>query len=329
MKKMILYCLLVCYISPWGIYAQGYRMDLPKLNTFSPYQVNENEQTFVASWKSLDTSVVRSIIVYVGLERVVDKDGRQSVLTTTIKGDSTLAENEYKPLDMNAYVHDYMTGQGWYMLMGQVSTKGLVLRSAISDPEVFTPLIQSPIFDVSYDGGKFTIKFTATAFAATPDEEVKLAIRHWADRRGMTMEEKVVNLITDGRPHEYAVDFLHGTDNECFNMQTLSTGATVVFSGDIKVEQQLKKGNRIWHTVALTQMNRPKGADFTKVNTRGIKVDTMNVYTSSGAKHVLDYKRHRDNGWRLFYTAIQLIVAEDGVTTRVSPYSDPVYFDEN
>ena len=88
-------------------------------------------------------------------------------------------------------------------------------------------------------------------FAATPDEEVKLAIRHWADRRGMTMEEKVVNLITDGRPHEYAVDFLHGTDNECFNMQTLSTGATVVFSGDIKVEQQLKKGNRIWHTVAL------------------------------------------------------------------------------
>ena len=43
-------------------------MDLPKLNTFSPYQVNENEQTFVASWKSLDTSVVRSIIVYVGLE---------------------------------------------------------------------------------------------------------------------------------------------------------------------------------------------------------------------------------------------------------------------
>ena len=100
-----------------------------------------------------------------------------------------------------------------------------------------------------------------------------------------------------------------------------------MFSGDIKVEQQLKKGNRIWHTVALTQMNRPKGADFTKENTRGIKVDTMNVYTSSGAKHVLDYKRHRDNGWRLFYTAIQLIVAEDGVTTRVSPYSDPVYFD--
>ena len=111
MKKMILYCLLVCYISPLGIYAQGYRMDLPKLNTFSPYQVNENEQTFVASWKSLDTSVVRSIIVYVGLERVVDKDGRQSVLTTTIKGDSTLAENEYKPLDMNAYVHDYKIGR--------------------------------------------------------------------------------------------------------------------------------------------------------------------------------------------------------------------------
>ena len=81
--------------------------------------------------------------------------------------------------------------------------------------------------------------------------------------------------------------------------------------------------------MALTQMNRPKGADFTKENTRGIKVDTMNVYTFSGAKHVLDYKRHRDNGWRLFYTAIQLIVAEDGVTTRVSPYSDPVYFDVN
>ena len=59
-------------------------------------------------------------------------------------------------------------------------------------------------------------------------------------------------------------------------------------------------------------MNRPAGADFTKINELGIKVDTMEVTASFGASNVLDYKEHRRKGWRLFYTLFQMITAEDG-----------------
>ena len=102
----------------------------------------------------------------------------------------------------------------------------------------------------------------------------------------------------------------------------------VLLSGDIEIEQRLEKGDRVWHSVALTQMNRPAGADFTKINELGIKVDTMEVTASFGASNVLDYKEHRRKGWRLFYTLFQMITAEDGVSTRASLYSDPVYFEE-
>ena len=83
-------------------------------------------------------------------------------METTLKGDTTLSGNACKSLGINAFVHDYMTGQGWYMRMGQVSAKGLVFKPDASLPQDWTPVLMSPVFDASRDGGKFTIRFTAT-----------------------------------------------------------------------------------------------------------------------------------------------------------------------
>ena len=99
-------------------------------------------------------------------------------------------------------------------------------------------------------------------------------------------------------------------NNENVSIQAGVTGSTVLLSGDIEIEQRLEKGDRVWHSVALTQMNRPAGADFTKINELGIKVDTMEVTASFGASNVLDYKEHRRKGWRLFYTLFQMITEE-------------------
>ena len=77
-----------------------------------------------------------------------------------------------KSLGINAFVHDYMTGQGWYMRMGQVSAKGLVLKSDASLPQDWAPVLMSPVFDVSHDGGKFTVRFTATVLDSKPGEVV-------------------------------------------------------------------------------------------------------------------------------------------------------------
>ena len=99
-------------------------------------------------------------------------------------------------------------------------------------------------------------------------------------------------------------------NNENVSIQAGVMGTTVLLSGDIKIEQRLKKGDRVWHSVALTQMSRPAGTDFTKINEQGVKVDTMEVSASFGAQNVLDYKAHQRKGWRLFYTLFQL-VADD------------------
>ena len=324
----ILYILFVCTVLPLFSKAQGYTMDLPRLKTFPPYQIDREKRSFVVSWEARDNSVARCVIAYVGVERTVEQDGVQNVLETTLKGDTTLSGNACKSLGINAFVHDYMTGQGWYMRMGQVSAKGLVFKPDASLPQDWTPVLMSPVFDASRDGGKFTIRFTATVVDCKPGESVTLVVRHWADRRGTAMEEKVVELIADGKAHEYLVECSRGMNNENVSIQAGVTGSTVLLSGDIEIEQRLEKGDRVWHSVALTQMNRPAGADFTKINELGIKVDTMEVTASFGASNVLDYKEHRRKGWRLFYTLFQMITAEDGVSTRASLYSDPVYFEE-
>ena len=328
MNKILLYVFSLCIVLPLHSKAQGYTMDLPRLKTFPPYQVDQEKRSFVASWEAQDNSVARSVIAYVGVERIVDRDGVQGVLETTVKGDASLFGDACKSLGINAFVHDYMTGQGWYMRMGQVSAKGLVLKSDASLPQDWAPVLMSPVFDVSHDGGKFTVRFTATVLDSKPGEVVTLVVRHWADRRGTAMEEKVVELIADGQAHEYLVACSRGMNNETVSIQAGVMGTTVLLSGDIKIEQRLKKGDRVWHSVALTQMSRPAGTDFTKINEQGVKVDTMEVSASFGAQNVLDYKAHQRKGWRLFYTLFQLVAAEDGVSTRASLYSDPVYFGE-
>ena len=191
--------------------------------------------------------------------------------------------------------------------MGQISAKGLVLKSDASLPQDWAPVLMSPVFDVSHDGGKFTVRFTATVLDSKPGEVVTLVVRHWADRRGTAMEEKVVELIADGQAHEYLVACSRGMNNENVSIQAGVMGTTVLLSGDIKIEQRLKKGDRVWHSVALTQMSRPAGTDFTKINEQGVKVDTMEVSASFGAQNVLDYKAHQRKGWRLFYTLFQMI----------------------
>lgn len=126
MNKILLYVFSLCIVLPLHSKAQGYTMDLPRLKTFPPYQVDQEKRSFVASWEAQDNSVARSVIAYVGVERIVDRDGVQGVLETTVKGDASLFGDACKSLGINAFVHDYMTGQGWYMRMGQVSAKGLV-----------------------------------------------------------------------------------------------------------------------------------------------------------------------------------------------------------
>ena len=185
----ILYILFVCTVLPLFSKAQGYTMDLPRLKTFPPYQIDREKRSFVVSWEARDNSVARSVIAYVGVERTVEQDGVQNVLETTLKGDTTLSGNACKSLGINAFVHDYMTGQGWYMRMGQVSAKGLVFKPDASLPQDWTPVLMSPVFDASRDGGKFTIRFTATVVDCKPGESVTLVVRHWADRRGTAMEE--------------------------------------------------------------------------------------------------------------------------------------------
>lgn len=75
------------------------------------------------------------------------------------------------------------------------------------------------------------------------------------------------------------------------------------------------------HSVALTQMNRPAGADFTKINELGIKVDTMEVTASFGASNVLDYKEHRRKGM-----AFVLYLVPDDYGRRRGVYPGIVVF---
>ena len=69
----ILYILFVCTVLPLFSKAQGYTMDLPRLKTFPPYQIDREKRSFVVSWEARDNSVARSVIAYVGVERTVDK----------------------------------------------------------------------------------------------------------------------------------------------------------------------------------------------------------------------------------------------------------------
>lgn len=328
MKKCLLYYIWVFLILPIDLCAQYYSMDLPPLRTFPPYQVDKERQTFVASWEALEHAVPHSITVYVGVERVAVYDGVQGVLETLIKGDSTLADGKNKWLGINSYVHDYMTAEGWYMRMGSVSKNGLVLISRASDPIEVAPLLQSPVFDASHDGGKFRIRFTASTPCVEREKKVILCIRHWADHRGTPMKEKTIELIADGQPHEYVVECVDGMDNECFNISPGVMGTIIELSGDIKVEQILKKGERIWRSLSFTQAYFADGVRHSKVNDLGIRVDTLEINTSDGAKSILDYEAHRAKGWRLFYTIFQMITAEDQMSVRASLYSKPVYFDE-
>lgn len=326
--KLIFACvLLLSILLPCQLKAQGYRMDLPPLKTFSPTDVNITNQSFVASWEAQDNSVDRSILAYVGLERQAMRNGVQNVLETTIKGDPSLAEDSTKSLGLNAYLHDYMTTQGWFLRMGEVSKKGIILKTNATLPPDLWTLLLSPVFDASHNEGKFKVKFTATVQEATNEEEAVLYIRHWADRRGTAMESKSIKLITDGKAHEYEVECSNGMTNENISIQPGTAGTTIVLSGKIEVEQSLKTGDRLWHSIALTQMNCPAGMNISKVNDQGVKIDTMKVVTSSGAKNVLNHKLHKQQGWRLFYTLFQMIAAEDGMSTRASEYSQPVYFD--
>lgn len=324
--KVVFFVLI--FILSAELHAQYYSMDLPPLRTFPPYQVDKEKQTFVVSWEALNNSESRSITVYVGLERRVLCDGVQSILETSIKGDSSLEDGNCKWLGINLYVHDYMTEDGWYMRMGSVSNKGLVLTSRKNDPIEVAPLLQSPIFDASHDGGKFTIRFTASTSNVEEGKSATLFVRHWADRRGTPMEEKVIELVPDGQPHEYVVECHDGMDNECFNISPGVMGTTIVISGDIKVEQALKGGDRIWRSLSFTQVDFPEGILHSKVNDGGILVDTLEINTSCGSKSILNYETYREKGWRLFYTLFQMIAAEDRMSTNASLYSKPVYFDE-
>lgn len=292
--KLILACVFsLAILLPCQLKAQGYRMDLPPLKTFPPTDVNITNQSFVASWEAQDNSVARSILAYVGLERKAMRNGIQNVLETTIKGDPSLAKDSIKSLGLNAYLHDYMTAQGWFLRMGEVSKNGIILKTDATLPQDWWTLLLSPVFDASHDGGKFKVKFTATVQEAANEEEVILYVRHLADRRGTEMESKSVKLIADGKAHEYEVECSNGMNNENISIQPATGGTTIVLSGKIEVEQSLKTGDRLWHSIALTQTNCPAGSNISKVNGQGVKIDTMKVVTSSGAKNVLNYQLHK------------------------------------
>ena len=79
------------------------------------------------------------------------------------------------------------------------------MKSDASLPQDWAPVLMSRSL-ISHDGGKFTVRFTATVLDSKPGEVVTLVVRHWADRRGTAMEEKVVELIADGKAHEYLVE---------------------------------------------------------------------------------------------------------------------------
>ena len=64
----ILYILFVCTVLPLFSKAQGYTMDLPRLKTFPPYQIDREKRSFVVSWEARDNSVARSVIAYVGVD---------------------------------------------------------------------------------------------------------------------------------------------------------------------------------------------------------------------------------------------------------------------
>lgn len=306
---------------------QKIEMNLPRMEAFPPYGLDVEGGKFVASWKALDTVPLRGLLAYVGISRNADAGGRQYVLETKIKGDHSLVEGAYKAMRRGVYAHDYMTGLGWLVHEGEVSRQGIVLRKKPSLPDEFTPILQSPVFDASHGGGKFTFKFTASAVPAEGQDTVTLCVYHMPNMRGV--KPVVVNLAlkADGLPHEYAVEFSGGSAEECVYLSPLTTGAVIVLEGEMGVEQVLEKGDRISQTVALTLLYVTPQNDISKTNEAGVKVDTMVVSASSSAKNVFDYKAHREKGWRMYYVVQQMIGASDGTTARVSETSRPVYFD--
>ena len=54
------------------------------------------------------------------------------------------------------------------------------------------------------------------------------------------MEEKVIELLADGQAHEYLVECSRGMNNENVSIHLGVMGATVLLSGDIKIEQRLE-----------------------------------------------------------------------------------------
>ena len=157
---------------------QKIEMNLPRMEAFPPYGLDVEGGKFVASWKALDTVPLRGLLAYVGISRNADAGGRQYVLETKIKGDPSLVEGAYKAMRRGVYAHDYMTGLGWLVHEGEVSRQGIVLRKKPSLPDEFTPILQSPVFDASHGGGKFTFKFTASAVPAEGQDTVTLCVYH-------------------------------------------------------------------------------------------------------------------------------------------------------
>ena len=216
---------------------QKIEMNLPRMEAFPPYGLDIEGGKFVASWKALDTVPLRGLLAYVGISRNADAGGRQYVLETKIKGDPSLVEGAYKAMRRGVYAHDYMTGLGWLVHEGEVSRQGIVLRKKPSLPDEFTPILQSPVFDASHGGGKFTFKFTASAVPAEGQDTVTLCVYHMPNMRGV--KPVVVNLAlkADGLPHEYAVEFSGGSAEECVYLSPLTTGAVIVLEGEMGVEQ--------------------------------------------------------------------------------------------
>lgn len=196
----------------------------------------------------------------------------------------------------------------------------------------------SPPLNLSNDNGKYTLTFTARVTAG--DGPAKLVVFGYGEEtQGSTddpLQTKEVIIPNDGKVHTNKVELDGGTWCHIVTIQFQSPHE-LEFIDEIKVEQNLKKGDQgyrsVWKggIIGIHESLKPNKPDLSQGEYNVRYTFDVGVKEDEGLldPRVLDFEAVKKAGERVAYrVGIQEKVdTPEGLIVLRSVYSDPAYFD--
>lgn len=191
---------------------------------------------FTANWNAVAAADGYAAYVYIDHEALADET--YYLYDDDFSGFEEGTVSEPEPMDFYCYLDGYANRTDWYAVMPSSAGGVLALDNSMLDYD-FGGLLASPYYDLRNGGGKVDVSFKAMG-----QDVAQIAVSLCEDSAdGMSstvIDSKTLPVGTAWAEQKVS---LTGGTAECYIMIEAISGSGILFLDDMKVSQNLKKGD--------------------------------------------------------------------------------------